>query len=484
MDQVFGATLSLKDDFTRPMRDASGSLKKFSSNLTTTIKDFAGVIGPMLAIKKAFNLGAELEETQSKFNTVFGSMAGDTEKWISQMSDSWNKSSLDIKTALAANQDLLTGFGATSEQAAKLSKEFVTLGTDVGSFANVDAADAMDRITKAMLGEHEAVKMLGIALTEPALKQKALEMGFKNTFVKLQPLEKMQVRYALALDQTKNAQNDAGRTAWSFTNTIRGILGATKDLTAVIGTGLTTAFGGLARDTLKALKVLTATNTGVEKAKTLGEELEPVIRNGAKAFVAYKLATAGATAATKLYTVWTARSKVITFLSSQAETIAIATMLTKDTIMKTVAATTGTYATVTTAAAGATGVFNTVMAVTNALWKANPIGMAVAGITALGAGFALAYKNILPFKDAVDNLLAPMGKLVEAGKEFFFGDGKAPVSKKIEENNRRTAAGNKGTFNNQNNITMSGTNNSLADAKRVANVTTTAISKTKNGAGL
>ena len=46
--------------------------------------------------------------------------------------------------------------------------------------------------------------------------------------------------------------------------------------------------------------------------------------------------------------------------------------------------------------------YKAVQAITNALMAANPVGLVVIGISALAAGFVLAYNKLKPFHDAVN----------------------------------------------------------------------------------
>jgi hypothetical protein len=52
----------------------------------------------------------------------------------------------------------------------------IKLAIDVASFNNVSDDQAINAFTKALTGEREALKSLGIVISEPDVKAKALEL--------------------------------------------------------------------------------------------------------------------------------------------------------------------------------------------------------------------------------------------------------------------------------------------------------------------
>ncbi|WP_304428073.1 hypothetical protein, partial [uncultured Clostridium sp.] len=143
------------------------------------------------------------------------------DKWASDFGNAIGRSKTEIKNGVTNLGDLLTGYGMTEEAAGKLSQQVIALSYDLASFNNVQDADAIDRMTKGILGEHEGLKALGIAINETTLQNKMMEMGLEGQFAKLDEVTKAQVRYAIMLDQTKNAQGDAERSADSYTNKVK-----------------------------------------------------------------------------------------------------------------------------------------------------------------------------------------------------------------------------------------------------------------------
>jgi phage-related protein len=208
------------------------------------LKKFAGVVAGAFAFgavaefgKKLINTASDAAEMQSKFDTVFGDMNANAEAWASQFQASVGGSRVEIKGMIADSQDLLTGFGATTSQALDFSTKMQMLGTDLASFQNVEggASEAVERLRSGLMGEHDALKSLGIVINDTTLAQELAKEGDKRKFQELSELEKMNVRYQVALSQTKNAEGDAAKTSEGFANQMRNLEGRIVDAAAKLG---------------------------------------------------------------------------------------------------------------------------------------------------------------------------------------------------------------------------------------------------------
>ena len=153
---------------------------------------------------------------------------------------------------LSDTGDLLTGFGFTQEEALKLSTEVNKLAVDLASFTNFSggAEGASLALTKALLGERESIKSLGIAITEADLKQYAKDQGL--VFKELDRVSKAQLTFQLAMEQSKNAVGDFARTSDSFAGQLRILQGELEDVAIKVGVELLP----LAKDLLGLLRDL------------------------------------------------------------------------------------------------------------------------------------------------------------------------------------------------------------------------------------
>lgn len=195
------------------------------------------IIGSLAAqISKA----SDAEETFSKFGTVFEGAFGQASIAAENLAANYGLSELKSKDLLAATGDLLTGMGANSAQALDLSEKTQQLAVDLASFTNFSggAEGASRALTKAMLGERESLKSLGIVVSEAMIKQKLMEKGQQNLTGQALMQAKAYATLEIATDQSKNAIGDFARTSGSFANQQRVLQARLEDLRVEIGTQL------------------------------------------------------------------------------------------------------------------------------------------------------------------------------------------------------------------------------------------------------
>lgn len=223
-----------------------GNVEKNTSNignkLTSTFKKVGVAIGGAFAVgklvsfgKESLQLGAYVQEMENKFDVVFSKTGKQMDEWADNFGKAIGRSKTEIKTGVSNLGDLLTGYGMAEESAGDLSQKVIELSYDLASFNNVQDSDAIEKMTKGILGEHEGLKSLGIAINETTLNNKMLEMGLSGQFSKLDEVTKAQVRYAIMLDQTKNAQGDAERSSDSYTNKLKKLDASVTTIKETIG---------------------------------------------------------------------------------------------------------------------------------------------------------------------------------------------------------------------------------------------------------
>ncbi len=254
-EKTLSVKLSLNDkQFQSALRKSTRSIQRFGKKMqnfgqTMTRNITLPVVGLGAA---AVKMASDFEETQSKFNTVFRDISDNAQTASKELSDSFGLSSRASMQLLSDTGDLLTGFGFTQEEALKLSSEVNKLAVDLASFTNVEggAEAASKALTKALLGERESIKQLGIAITEADLKSFAAEQGL--IFKELGRVEKATLTYQLALQQSQNAVGDFARTSGDFANQLRILQGELEDVAVELGVEILP----LAKDLVSSLRDL------------------------------------------------------------------------------------------------------------------------------------------------------------------------------------------------------------------------------------
>jgi hypothetical protein len=179
-----------------------------------------GAIGTavVLGFKKLVDVASDAEETFSKFDQTFKDISKEAKNVAKSFSRNFGLSEVAAKKLLSSTGDLLTGFSFTGKAALDLSKQVNELAVDLGSFQNVSSERASEALTKALLGETESAKSLGIVIRQNTkeFRDNVKEIA-RTRGVTLQQAKSLEI-LRQATEQSKNAIGDFARTQSSFAN--------------------------------------------------------------------------------------------------------------------------------------------------------------------------------------------------------------------------------------------------------------------------
>lgn len=168
----------------RAARDGEQSISRWEKGmkrLRTAAVAAGAVVGVALVAvaKDAFTLGNRIEELDTKSKTVFGDQLKDVQAWAKANANAFGTSSRNV-VALAANTaDLLKPMGFATDQAAKMAKEITGLAPALAKWEGKgrSAAEVSEILTKALLGERDELKSLGISISEADVSARLLAKG-------------------------------------------------------------------------------------------------------------------------------------------------------------------------------------------------------------------------------------------------------------------------------------------------------------------
>lgn len=278
---------------TKGLSQGMGSVTRALQPLGSAIKAgmVAGAAGfGLLAagITKSIFAASELEETLSKFRTVFGPLSGEAEAWVDTTSKAVNRSRVDILRYMGTLQDTFVPFGFARDKASDLAKAVTTLGIDLASFNNISDDEAVQALTSALIGNGEAVRRFGIVLSEATLSAELLRMGVEGGTRAATEQEKVMARLAIIMRMTKDAQGDAVRTAGSFANQWKGLQAALTQAAADIGNEflpMATSLVTWAREAAAtmanwAVEIIRVGKTFLDIAEPIGRVLWEILAGG------------------------------------------------------------------------------------------------------------------------------------------------------------------------------------------------------------
>jgi len=192
-------------------------LTKVGGGITTAFKGAAlgaGLVGGGLAVfgNQLLTSGAQVSAWRQKTNVVFEGQAADVRKWADKNNEAFGLTDDELAGLAASFGDLLKPMGFTAGQAADMSTKVVGLSGALSSWSGgtVSAADASDILAKAMLGETDGLKSLGIAISAADIDARLAAKGQKELTGAALAQAKAVATQELIFEKSTDAQ-----TAWS-----------------------------------------------------------------------------------------------------------------------------------------------------------------------------------------------------------------------------------------------------------------------------
>jgi len=233
---LLGDTKGLESSLTKAqkkMQAVAGNLTKIGTRMSALVTLPLAGIG-VAALKVA----SDAEEMESKFNVVFGELAGEAKTWADEFGDSVGRSTASVMGWMAALQDTFVPLGFARAEGAELSKTLAKLTVDMASFNNESEANVIRDLQSALVGNHETVRKYGVIITQATLDQELMNMGIRDGIQAATEQQKVQARMNIIIAGTADAQGDAIRTADSFANRMRALKESVKDLLIGLGNQL------------------------------------------------------------------------------------------------------------------------------------------------------------------------------------------------------------------------------------------------------
>ena len=218
---------------------ASGSLKTLGKGMATVGAlggVMAGTIG--VASSKLVELSSDAEESANAFSVTFKEATDSLGGFVDEFSTKAGFTTAELQQLLSFTGGVINGMGGSAEASAEFSKQIAVLSGDIGSLRNIDPSDVLERITKALTGEREGLKQLGIVLKQTTVDQKALSMTNKSAVGELTELERATATLTLIQEHSKDALGDLDRTSDGFANTQRRLKAELRETATEMGNAL------------------------------------------------------------------------------------------------------------------------------------------------------------------------------------------------------------------------------------------------------
>jgi hypothetical protein len=249
----------------------------------------AAVVGGIAVIgNELLGVGAQVESFRQKADTVFEGQSKSVQKWADQNAGAFGVTDDQLTGMAASFGDLLKPMGFTSGEAAKMSQEVVGLSGALSSWSGgtVGAAEASDILAKAMLGETDGLKSLGIAISADDIARRLAAKGQDKLTGAALDQAKAVATQELIFEKSTDAQKawaDGGNEALNSQNKLKSMMAEVKEtLAEKLTPALTTAATWIGDNAPKAIAVLRSGFEAVQPtlqtvAAWLREKIPPAI---------------------------------------------------------------------------------------------------------------------------------------------------------------------------------------------------------------
>jgi len=231
----------------------SSKLKTFNRGLSMAKRTADGAGKALLGMAKAskwavlalagvgvasVKMAADAEESASKFEAVFKRQTGAMQEWSNSFAKAAKRSKFELRDTAAEFGALLNAMGFADDDVALMSKRLTELTVDLGSFNNEAESEVMAALKSGIIGNMEPVLKYGAILKATNVEQELHAIGINKSNKTATEQEKVLARLSILLKSTTTAQGDAIKTSDSFTNQMKGLTAAGKDLAINLGTAL------------------------------------------------------------------------------------------------------------------------------------------------------------------------------------------------------------------------------------------------------
>jgi hypothetical protein len=209
----------------------SGRLKTFAGYATAAFA--AATVGAYHLVEAA----SKVEENLNVIRVTFGESGEQHIKgWSEGIAKELSRSEFMIQDSVAKFGAFLKPmFAGTTVDIREMSKMLAELGVDLASFYNTSDEEAQMRLFSGMAGETEAVRRLGIDISDKALQQLDKSKGRNRPYKNMTAAEKNALRFEKIIIDTKDAQGDAARTAGGWANSLKRVQGQMHRMAVIMG---------------------------------------------------------------------------------------------------------------------------------------------------------------------------------------------------------------------------------------------------------
>lgn len=225
----------------RAFNQLDNQTDSFGRRMGRWAKGLAATVAAGFAVDQIINFSGEMLSLQAqveawgrKVDTVFEDQAGTVRAWADDLNERFGLTDDNLAGLAASFGDLLKPMGFTAAEAADMSMEVVGLAGALSEWTGGQrsAADVADTLAKAMLGEREELKGLGISISEAEVQQRILDKGQQDLTGTARQMAEAIATQELIFEKSKDAQKayaEGGNEALQAQNNLKAAVGELKE---------------------------------------------------------------------------------------------------------------------------------------------------------------------------------------------------------------------------------------------------------------
>ena len=219
-------------------KKTADGFKTAGENLTKAGKTMsATVTAPLVGLGLAsFNMAADLEDAFGATEQIFRDSAGVMKEWADDIPSYYGIAEGEALTYANTMGAMLKNIGGLSEaEAAKQAQILTELAGDLSAMFGGSTEEAINALTGALKGNTTMLDNYGMGVNDATIKQKAFEMGLYSGKGAMDLQTKQAATLALIMEQTADAQGQAGREAEGASGSMKALMTELKNLSTEIG---------------------------------------------------------------------------------------------------------------------------------------------------------------------------------------------------------------------------------------------------------
>lgn len=204
--------------FKKTMKDTRTETKRTGKSITDMGRvakaalTGAVVVGLVRMGKALLNVAKQMDLMSIKATAVFGQYKKEVMDMAEDTASSMGLTKTEFVNTAAGIQDLLIPIGFARKEATGMTKDMMSLAGALSTWTGgtVSATEVGNIFAKAMLGEREQLKTLGIALSEAEIQSELLARGQKKLTGEALAQAKAQITLDLITSKSTDAQKAFG----------------------------------------------------------------------------------------------------------------------------------------------------------------------------------------------------------------------------------------------------------------------------------